>query len=444
MTKSGYPATGASHALTSLMFETVPVLSWTRVYYNVGEFLVREGESESMIELSLADRISEIKYSPIRRISEKAARLEADGKRIIHFESGRPDFDTPPHIKEAAYRALKEGMVHYAPSSGIPELREAIAESLLQHKGVKYDPGSEIMVTSGGQEALFIMLQALIGPGDEVLVPDPGYGPFYTSITLAGGTAIPIPFRNEKSIAPDLDEAKRLLSERTKAIIINSPHNPTGGVLSSKEVEETCEFAKENNLLVVSDEAYDRILYAGSDYLSPASVQGMKSHVVICGTLSKTYSMTGWRVGYLAGRKEVIGGAIKVHQNVILSVCSFAQAGAVAALRGPQDCVDTMVEEYARRREVILTGIARAPGLSCPVAPLGAFYVFAKYQTPGLNSEAFSDLLVEEAGVAVVPGSGFGIRGEGFLRISYARALEDCAEGMERIVRFMSKHVETA
>jgi aspartate aminotransferase/aminotransferase len=365
--------------------------------------------------------------------------MESRGRSVIHFESGRPDFDTPVHIKEAANQALREGKVHYAPSAGDMGLREAISECLLKYKGVKYDPVSEIMVSAGGQEAIYITIQALIDPGDEVLVPDPGYGPFRSSIKLAGGVTVPLPFRSENSIALDLKEAEGRLTDRTKAIILNSPNNPTGGVLPADEVEKLCRFMKEKGLLIFSDEAYDRILYEGNDFLSPASVPGMKDRTIVLGTLSKTYSMTGWRVGYVAAPAEVLAGAIKVHQNAVLSICSFAQAGAIAALRGPQDCVDKMVASYGQRRKVILESIEKTPGLNCPIPPLGAFYVFAKHNVRGMSSEALSDHLLEKGGVATVPGSGFGDRGEGYLRISYARALEDCREGMARINRVMGE-----
>jgi aspartate/methionine/tyrosine aminotransferase len=387
----------------------------------------------------VATRIGEIPFAGIRKVFEKAAQLERDGVKVIHFEIGRPDFDTPSHIKQAALEALQRGMVHYTPNAGVMQLRQAIAESIQRYKSLSYDPATEIMVTAGGQEAMYLSLQALLEPGDEVLVPDPGYPQFSSCVKLAGGVPVPLPLRPEKNFAPDLDSARTLLTERTRAIIVNSPHNPTGAVLTSGQIRKTCDFARERDLLVLSDEAYDRILYEANDFLSPAALPDMKGRSVVWGSLSKTYAMTGWRIGYLAAPADVVSATIKVQQNVMLSLCSFAQAGAVAAIKGPQDCVDRMVNEFDRRRHAILEGIAKCPGLSSNTLPLGAFYVFAKHDVPGWTSDSLADRLLEQAGVAAVPGSAFGTRGEGYIRISYAASYEDCMDGMERIVRWMTE-----
>lgn len=387
----------------------------------------------------VARRMEDIPFAGIRRVFEKASRLESRGVKVIHFEIGRPDFDTPAHIKAAAVQALNAGMVHYTPNAGIAKLREALAESLLQYKDVRYDPATEVMVTAGGQQAMYLSLKALLEPGDEVLVPDPGYSQFFSCIRLLDGVAVPMPLLAEANFCPDLAAVEDLVTERTRAIILNSPHNPTGGVLNREQVEAVCRFACEHNLLVLSDEAYDRILYDDGDFISPASLPGMKERTLIWGSLSKTYSMTGWRVGYLAAPADAITAAVKVQQNLMLSICSFAQAGAVAALRGPQECVQAMVAEFDRRRKLILDAIAQSPGLSCPTTPRGAFYVFAKHQVAGMDSTALADHLLEEGGVAVVPGPPFGTRGEGYLRISYATSLSDCREGMQRIARLMNE-----
>lgn len=386
----------------------------------------------------IAHRMESIPFSGIRKVVNKAAKLEAEGKRVVHFETGRPDFDTPVHIKAAAVKALEEGMVHYTPNAGIPALREAMVDSIRQYKTLSYDPEGEIIITAGGQEAMYLGLQATINPGDEVLVSSPGFGLFFSSVQLAGGIPISLPLRAENGFVPDFEEARRLVSEKTRAIIVNSPHNPSGAVWSREQIEAACEFAKEFNLLLFSDEAYDRMLYEG-DFISPAGMQGMKDRTVILGSLSKTYAMTGWRIGYLAAPREITGAAIRVQQNLMLSLCAFAQAGAAAALRGPQECVDEMVSEFNRRREVILKGIEQSPGLSCPVTPRGAFYVFAKHHVPGMDSAEVADYLLEEGGAAVVSGTEFGTEGEGFFRISYARSLGDCREGMDRIAQAMDK-----
>jgi aspartate/methionine/tyrosine aminotransferase len=385
-----------------------------------------------------AKGMADIPFAGIRKVFEKAARLEKKGQRVIHFEIGRPDFDTPAHIKAAAVAALDEGMVHYTPNLGIPALREALAESIQQHKGIRYDPEGEIMATAGGQEAMYISLQAFLNPGDEVLVPDPGYTQFYSCVKLAGGVPVALPLLAHENFVPDLSAARELLTDRTRALIVNSPHNPTGAVLTVEQLEEICRFAAEKDLVIFSDEAYDRMIYEDDKFFSPAACKDMKNQTVIWGSLSKTYSMTGWRVGYIAAPKDLIAAAIKVQQNVILSICSFAQAGAVAALKGDQACVTRMVDEFDRRRRTILQGIENTPGLTCPAAPKGAFYVFAKHDVPGMNASELADHLLEKGGVAVVPGTSFGTRGEGYLRISYAISSENCREGMERIAYAMS------
>jgi aspartate/methionine/tyrosine aminotransferase len=387
----------------------------------------------------VARHVAEIPFAGIRKVFEKANRLEAQGTHVIHFEIGRPDFDTPLHIKQAAVQALEKGMVHYTPNVGVLGLREALAASIAAHKGIRYDPESEIMATAGGQESMYLGLQTFLNPGDEVLVPNPGYSQFYSCVKLVGGVSVALPLREDQGFTPDLEVAEQLLTERTKAIIVNSPHNPTGAVLDAAQMEAVCRFAVDHELLLFSDEAYDRILYEGSKFISPAAIAGMKERTVIWGSLSKTYAMTGWRIGYLAAPKELLAAAVKVQQTVILSICSFAQAGAIAALKGSQDCVNAMVAEFDRRRKVILAGIEQAPGLSCPVAPSGAFYFFVKHAVPDMDSSALADYLLEKGGVALVAGSAFGSNGEGYLRISYATSLEDCREGMERIGRVMTE-----
>lgn len=389
----------------------------------------------------VAKRVAGIPFAGIRSVFEKAARLETEGKKVIHFEIGRPDFDTPYHIKEAAKEALDRGMVHYTPNLGLMELRQAVADSISEYKNLDYDPASEIMVTAGGQEAMFLSLQVMIEPGDEVLVPDPGFSQFTSAVHLAGGEPIPYPLLTRDNSAPDLEAAELLLSSRTRAIIVNSPHNPTGGVMSREQTEEVGRFAEQYDLLLFSDEAYDRILFDGLGFFSPASTNGLKKRAVVWGSLSKTYAMTGWRIGYLAAPADVVAGAVKVQQNVLLSLCSFAQAGAVAALKGPQACVADMVAEFEQRRRIILEEISRAPGLSCETVPGGAFYVFVRHETPGKDSAALADYLLDHGSVAVVPGPTFGSRGEGYFRISYAVSQEDCKEGMNRILRCMKELV---
>lgn len=386
-------------------------------------------------------KLESIPFAGIRKVFEKATQLETKGEKVIHFEVGRPDFDTPDNIKQAAKSALDQGMVHYTPNAGILALRKAMAASIKSYKKVEYDPMTEIMVTSGGQEAIYLTLQAILNPIDEVLVPNPGYPQFTSCVTLCGALPVPMTLLSEDNFAPDLDAAQKQITPRTRAIIVNSPHNPTGGVLTRKQINTLCRFAVKNDLLILSDEAYDRILY-GSDFISPAAVDGMKEHTVVWGSLSKSYAMTGWRIGYIAAPAVLVANTIKVQQNVLLSLCAFAQAGAIAALEGSYEIFNDMIAQLKERREIILDGIDGTPGLSCPTIPQGAFYVFAAHQVPGMNSQQLADQLLAETGVATVPGSCFGRNGEGFLRISYATSkAADCIEGMARIKEFMSSLV---
>jgi len=382
--------------------------------------------------------MANLPFTGIRKVFEKAAHLEKKGRQVIHFEIGRPDFDTPEHIKAAAVAALAEGIVHYTLNMGIPALREALAESLQQYKEIHYDPEREIMATAGGQEAMFLSLLAFLNPGDEVLVPNPGYSQFSSCVKLTGGVSVPLPLLEHENFAPDLSAARELLTDRTRALIVNSPHNPTGAVLTVRQMEEICRFAAAKGLVIFSDEAYDRLIYEGNKFCSPAACKDMKSQTVIWGSLSKTYSMTGWRIGYIAAPKDLIAAATKVQQNVMLSICSFGQEGAVAALKGDQACVTRMVDEFDNRRRIVLQGIEDSPGLISSVDPKGAFYVFAKHDVPGMNTSELADHLLDKGGVAVVPGTSFGTRGEGYLRISYATSSQNCREGMERIAYAMA------
>lgn len=387
----------------------------------------------------LAAHMDNIPFAGVRRALERAVRLEETGARVIHFEIGRPDFDTPAHIREQAKRALDEGLTYYAPNRGLASLREAIAGMIAAKKGVSYDPGSEILVTAGGQEAIYLSVKGLLDPGDEVLVPNPGFGPFRSSVLLAGGVPVAVPPVSADGLEMDLQAAESLITERSRAIIINSPHNPTGNVATGEQLEQIALLARKHDLFIISDEAYDHILYNGIVHVSPASLPGMRDRTIMCGSLSKTYAMTGWRIGYVAAPAEFIQGVVRVQQNVMLSVCSFAQAGAVAALTGSQDCVRAMVGEFDRRREAVVEALAHIPGLKVVGYPRGTFYVFVRHTACGMTSARLGDYLLEEGKVAVVDGGAFGSAGEGCFRISYATSYADCQEGMDRIGRAMRK-----
>lgn len=387
-------------------------------------------------------RMEKVPFAGIRKAFEKANQLAAKGVKVIHFEIGRPDFDTPVHIKQAAQQALDQGIVHYAPNAGMPALREALVAKVEEEKGVRYDPEKEIMATAGGQGAIYLALMSILDPGDEVLIPDPAFGTFQSSVHLAGGVPVALDLVASDNFMFNLEAAAKAVTPRTKAMIVNSPHNPSGSVLSREQLEKISAFAARHNLILISDEAYDHIVYEGRVHCSPASFSGMRERTIICGSLSKTYAMTGWRIGYIAASEPVVGAAVRVQQNVMLSLCSFAQMGAIAALtqsQASQAFTAEMVKEFSRRRKLVLEQMKQVPGLELESDPYGTFYVFPKITLPGVTSTQLADHLLDKAGIAVVDGSVFGRNGDGHLRISYTISYESCKEGMERLAEAMSK-----
>ena len=297
------------------------------------------------------------------------------------------------------------------------------------------------MVTAGGQQALYLTFLSLLNPGDEVILPDPGFGPFALAVQLAGGVPVKLPLQPGLNFSYDLQAVKAALTPRTRAILVNSPHNPTGSVLSTAQLKEIAEFVVANKLLLISDEAYDKMVY-DTEFVSPASFDGMKDRTIVCGTLSKTYAMTGWRIGYIAAPAPVISAAVRLQQNIMLSLCTFAQYGAVAALTGPQECVTDMLQEFSRRRSLVLQSLAKIPGLTLAGNPQGAFYAFPRVTLPGVTSEEVADSLLNQAGVAVVDGATFGDAGRGHFRLSYAVSYQDCELGMERIAEIMQSFAD--
>jgi aspartate/methionine/tyrosine aminotransferase len=385
-----------------------------------------------------ARRMNAIPFSGIRKIFQAAAELESQGQQVIHLEIGRPDFDTPQHIKESAKQALDEGFVHYTSNYGILELREAIAEKLHSENGIQVDPQSEIIVTLGANQALSTSMLALLDPGDEVLVSDPFYLNYLNCMRLAEARAVRVPLReeNEFQVAPsDLEQA---ITRKTKMIIINSPHNPTGAVLDRETLEAVAKIAIEHDLLVLSDEIYEKLIYDGTKHYSIASLPGMAERTVTVNGFSKAYSMTGWRLGYVAARQGLIDPLIRAHQYIGTSANSFAQKGAVAAYRGPQDCVREMVTEFDRRREFLVEALEQIDGVSC-IRPQGAFYAFPSVKELGVPDEKLAYYLLREARVALVPGSAFGECGQGHLRLSYANSYENIQAAVDRIDQALRK-----
>jgi len=386
--------------------------------------------------LGVSKRMAGIPPSGIRRVFEQARALEAEGRRIVHLEIGRPDFDTPAHIKEAAMAALQEGKVHYTSNWGILPLREAVSKSLEKELGATYDPEGEIIITAGAAEGVFDTIMALVDPGDEVLVPDPGWVNYPVATSMAHGRPIPYALKAEMDFQIDLEEFQSLLSPKTKLVVLVTPHNPTGGMLAKDILEAISVLAKEYGFYIMTDEIYHKMTYDGHQHVSIASLPGMKERTIIINGFSKAYAMTGWRVGYVAAPKSLAATINKVHQHNTTCAASFAQYGALAALTGPQDCVANMVREFDRRRLLLWEGLNAIPGLRCP-RPRGAFYAFVDVRGCRLAAEQFASRLLAEAGVAVVPGDVFGQAGAGFVRISYASSYEEIEEALERIKLFV-------
>ncbi len=385
-----------------------------------------------------AGRMETVPFSGIRKMMERAQQLDREGKKVIHLEVGRPDFDTPDHIKQAAIRALNDGVVHYTSNYGLPSLRSAIADKLHRDNGLDFDPLSEIIVTAGANEAIFMALMSTLNPGDEVLVPDPSWLNYLHCISMAGGRAVSVPLREENGFKLDPEDVARAITPRTRMLIVVTPHNPTGAVLSKDDLKALASLACERNLLVLADEIYEKLVYDGAEHHSIASLPGMWERTLTVNGFSKAYSMTGWRLGYVAGPRELIDILIRVHQYTAVCATSFAQSGAVTAYQGKQDCVEDMRREFSRRRTLILDRLERMKGIEC-VHPDGAFYVFPSIHGLRRPSEEVATQLLEDALIATVPGSAFGKYGEGYLRLAYSNSYENIDEAMNRMEKSLGR-----
>ncbi|MDH4141445.1 MAG: pyridoxal phosphate-dependent aminotransferase [Chloroflexota bacterium] len=385
--------------------------------------------------LRVADRMRLIGTESAFEVSARARALEAEGRSIIHLQIGEPDFDTPAHVREAAKRALDEGATHYAPFPGIPALREAIASDVTTRKGAPADP-SQVFVTVGGKGVMLYAILGLIDPGDEVIVPDPGY-PIYESLTgFVGAVAVPIPIRMEHDFRLDVDELASLITPKTRMLILNSPANPTGGVLTRGDITRIAELALEHDLWVLSDEIYGRILYDHAEHVSIAALPGMAERTIILDGFSKTFAMTGWRLGYAVVPHALIPVFSQLVINTISCAPTFVQVGAVEALVGPQDDVEAMLVEFKARRDLVVAGLNEIPGVRC-ANPVGAFYAFPRISGTGLDGAVLADRLLREAGVCVLAGTAFGGVGTDHIRISYANSRENLTEALGRIGRFV-------
>ena len=381
-------------------------------------------------ELLPARRMSRLGTETAFEVLSKARALESQGRSIIHLEIGEPDFDTPPNVVEAAIDALRKGWTHYGPSAGLPELRQTIADYVSRTRGVEVSP-DEVVVVPGGKPIMFFSILALIEEGDEVIYPNPGFPIYESMINYAGGKAVPIQLREECDFAMDVNEMASLITGRTKLIILNSPQNPTGGVLPRRDIEQAARAIGDRNIMVLSDEIYSRLQFEGEPF-SIMSVPGMQDRTILLDGFSKTYAMTGWRIGYGVMRADLAAHITRLMTNSNSCTASFTQMAGIEALRGDQSAVGRMCAEFQRRSELFVAGLNRIKGFSCHM-PKGAFYVFANITGTGWKSKPLADALLEQAGVAALSGTAFGQFGEGYVRFSVANSIEKLSQALERI-----------
>ena len=380
--------------------------------------------------MKLASAMSRLGTETAFEVLVRAKALEAKGKDVIHLEIGEPDFDTPANIIEAGAEALKSGWTHYGPSAGLPDLRESIASYLNRSRGTAYT-AENIIVTPGGKPIMFFVILALLEAGDEAIYPNPGFPIYESMINFTGATAVPSPIREENEFALDVDELESLVTPRTKLLIINSPGNPTSGVLSGEDIERIAKLAVQHDLIVLADEIYSEIIYEG-EHVSIATMPGMAERTIVLDGFSKTYAMTGWRLGYGAMPVELAGHINKLMVNSVSCTSVAVQRAGIEALEGPQDEVRTMVEAFRARRDIMVEGLNAIPGISC-LEPKGAFYVFPNITGTGRTSRQFADSLLDEYGVAGLAGTSFGKHGEGYLRLSYANSEDNLRKALDRI-----------
>ena len=389
-------------------------------------------------ELRLASRMSRLGTETAFEVLNKARALERQGRSIIHLEIGEPDFDTPENVVEAAVVALRNGWTHYGPSAGLPELRQTIADYVSRTRGVAVVP-DEVVVVPGGKPIMFFTMLALIEEGDEVIYPNPGFPIYESMINYVGGKAVPIPLREERDFAMDVDELAGLITDRTRLIILNSPQNPTGGVLPRRDIERTAAAIGDRDIMVLSDEIYSRLQFEGEPF-SIMSVPGMRERTILLDGFSKTYAMTGWRIGYGVMRPDLAAQITRLMTNSNSCTASFTQVAGIEALRGDQTPVGRMRAEFERRSRAFVDGLNRIKGFSCRM-PKGAFYVFPNITGTGWDSKRLADALLDQAGVAALSGTAFGHFGEGYLRFSVANSLEKLEEALGRIDQWTKQNL---
>ena len=381
--------------------------------------------------MNLANRMSLLGTESAFEVLARAKALEDQGKDIIHLEIGEPDFETPAHIKQAAVQALENGYTHYVPTPGIQEVRQSVARNAGERRGMDFG-WERVIITPGAKPIMFFSLLALAEPGDEIIYPDPGFPIYESMINFCGAKAVPMQLREEIQFHPDLDEFAKLVNKNTRVVILNSPHNPCGSILSSEELERIAAIVREqSDAYILSDEVYKDLLYSGQHF-SIAAMPGMADRTIILDGLSKSYAMTGWRLGYGVFPELLVEHITKLAVNSVSCANAFSQMAIIAALEGPQDSVATMREEFKKRRDIVVEGLQSIPGVICPL-PEGAFYAFPSIKGTGLSSMEFESKALQEAGVAVLSGAAFGDYGEGYVRLSYANSVENLQKAISRL-----------
>ncbi|GAC1447376.1 MAG: aminotransferase class I/II-fold pyridoxal phosphate-dependent enzyme [Ktedonobacterales bacterium] len=381
----------------------------------------------------LAQRVRAVKPSGIRKFFDIVATMP----QVISLGVGEPDFVTPDHISQAGITSIQRGETHYTSNYGTLELREAIAAHLERLYGVRYDPRTEIMVTVGVSEGVDVAMRALLDPGDEVLIPDPGYVAYEADVVFAGGTVVPVATRVEDAFEVKAAAIESLLSPRSKVVLLGNPNNPTGATIERPELERIATLAHQHDLVVLSDEVYSRLVYS-AEHTCIAALPGMRERTVLVDGFSKSYAMTGWRIGYACAPARILEAMLKIHQYTIMCAPTASQAAALEAITHGEPDVLAMVADYNRRRRLMVAGL-NAAGLACS-EPRGAFYCFPSIAETGLSSDEFAERLLFEEGVAVVPGSAFGQAGEGFVRCAYCTATDKLEQALERMARFVARH----
>ena len=387
--------------------------------------------------MRLAERMKLLGTETAFEVLARAKALEAQGRKVIHLEIGEPDFITPANIRTAAKKALDDGYTHYGPAPGLPEIRKVIAEYMTKKSGVEFTQ-AQVMVTPGGKPIMFFSILALVDPGEEVIYPNPGFPIYESVISFVGAKPVPLALREEREFRFDIAELEGLITKKTRMVILNSPQNPTGGMLTRDDLQEIAKLAVEHDLIVLSDEIYSRIIYDGFTHTSIVQFPGMQERTIVLDGFSKTYAMTGWRLGYGLMPEALLPYVAQLQINSNSCTASFSQIAGIEALVGPQDEAQRMVVEFKRRRDVIVDGLNKIPGFKC-LKPRGAFYVFPNIRGTGRSSRELAELLLNQADVACLSGTAFGDYGEGYLRFSYANSVENIQIALERISGLVSR-----